>query len=289
MTPLPRVDFDPAVCAECAAPLYGPYCHRCGQRRLGPEDRTLRHLVGEAMASLTNLDGRWVRSLGLLMFDSGTLSRAWIEGRRRSYLPPFSLFLLVNLVFFVAPPMTDFDLHLGDHLGQPFYGEWARGQVQERLATDRIDYDALAERFGEASSNVAKSLVILHVPVLALVLLVAFGGRRWTLAEHTVVALHLFAFLLLAAQLLAWVLFPAMAWILSLLPGGGGRAPPVGLVAVAILVVAWFRALRRAYGLGRLRAAGLLAASLVGLAVAHLLYRWVQFALVMAWVAGGPG
>ncbi|MEQ9569935.1 MAG: DUF3667 domain-containing protein [Longimicrobiales bacterium] len=279
--------FDPALCAQCSAPLAGTYCHRCGQRRLGPEDRTLGHLLREALASWTNLEGRWIRSLVALVFDTGALSRAWIEGRRRSYLAPFSLFLLVNLVFFVAPPMTDFDLHLDDHLGQPFYGERARAQVGARIAAEDVAYDIFAERFGEASSNVAKSLVILHVPVLALALLVAFGGRRWTAAEHAVVALHLFAFLLLAAQLVNWVVLPVVGWLAGLLPEGLGGLPPVGIIALAILMVGWFRALRRAYDLGRAPAAGLLVVAVVGLGVAHLLYRWVQFALVMALVSAG--
>lgn len=240
--------------------------------------------MGEALASWVNLEGRWLRSLTLLVVDTGTLSRAWIEGRRRRYLPPFSLFLLVNLVFFLAPPMTDFDLHLSDHLGQPVYGEWARGQVGERLAADGADFDRFAERFGETSSNVSKSLVFLHVPVLALVLLAAFRGRVWTAAEHTVVAVHLFAFLLLAAPLLNWVGFPILSWAAGLIPGLQGRLPSIGLVGLGILLVAWYRAVVRAYGVGRRGAAGLLATLVAGLAVAHLTYRFLQFALVMALV-----
>lgn len=278
-------DFDPSACAQCGTALAGPWCHACGQRRLGPEDRRMGHLVGEALASWTNLEGRWFRSLVALVFDTGRLSRAWIEGRRRSYLPPVSLFLLVNLAFFVAPPMNDFDLHLDDHLGQPFYGESARDRVGQLVEAEETTYEAFARRFGDASSNVAKSLVILHVPVLALALLAAFAGRRWTLAEHTVVALHLFAFLLLAAQILNWVAVPAVTGLVGWLPAARGWVPPMGLIALGVLVVGWFRAVRRAYGLRLLRSGATLAAAVVGLAVAHLLYRWVQFTLVMALVS----
>ncbi|MBT8335019.1 MAG: DUF3667 domain-containing protein, partial [Gemmatimonadetes bacterium] len=128
-----------------------------------------------------SLEGRWLRSLALLVVDTGRLSRAWLTGRRQRFLRPFSLFLLVNLIFFVAPPMTDFDLALSDHLGQPVYGDWATEQVRGQLEEEGVQFEALQERYAGASSNVAKSLVVLHVPVLALFLWGAFLGRRWTL------------------------------------------------------------------------------------------------------------
>ncbi|NNK62862.1 MAG: DUF3667 domain-containing protein, partial [Gemmatimonadetes bacterium] len=41
-----------------------------------------------------SLEGRWLRSLALLVVDTGRLSRAWLTGRRQRFLRPFSLFLL---------------------------------------------------------------------------------------------------------------------------------------------------------------------------------------------------
>jgi hypothetical protein len=251
----------------------GEFCHECGQRRLRAEDRHLRHLLAEALSSLLSLEGRWLRSLGLLAADSGRLSRAWLTGRRRRYLKPFSLFLLVNLIFFVAPPMTDFDLALSDHLGQPVYGDWATEQVRERLDGEGVTFDALAAQYSGASSNVAKSLVVLHVPVLALFLWAAFLGRRWTLAEHVVVAFHLFGFVLLAALILGWIVFPAATVLL-------GSEPAPALAAGPVLIVAWWRGLRRGYGVGRAHCAALLVMAVLGLAVAHFFYRGAQFALV---------
>lgn len=209
----------------------------------------------------------------MLVVDTGRLSRAWLGGRRQRYLRPFSLFLLVNLIFFVAPPMTDFDLALSDHVGQPGYGNWAAEQVRERLAEEATTFDALQERYAQASSNVAKSLVVLHVPVLALFLWLGFFGRRWTPAEHVVVALHLFGFMLLAAMLLGWIVFPAANAIL-------GSEPSPVVTAGPVLLVAWWRGLRRAYGAGRTHVTALLALAIFGLGIAHLVYRGVQFALV---------
>lgn len=278
----PATIFDPTLCAECGTALLGDYCHACGQRRLSDDDRRLKHLVGEALASFTSLEGRWARSLGLLVTDTGALSRAWLAGQRQRYLRPFSLFLMVNLLFFVAPPMTDFDLHLSDHFGQPFYGGWAQSQVGERLAAEGISFEDYSARFGRESSTVSKTLIIVHVPVLALFLMLGVLGRRWTYAEHVVVALHLFAFALLAAQLLTWVLLPALGAAARVLPLLSAVQPRIGFVALALIVVAWWRALRRAYGQGAMRAAATMAVAVVGLGVAHLLYRAVQFALVFA-------
>ena len=275
-----------AVCAECGTVLQGAYCHACGQRRLGPEDRRLPHLLGQALSALTDLEGRWLRSLWLLAVDTGALSRAYLEGRRQRYLKPISLFLLVNLLFFLSPPVSDFDLHLQDHFDQPVYGEWAQAYTQRAVEASGTTLDAYTSRFLAESSQVAKSLVILHVPVLAVFLMLGVGFRRWYYAEHVVVALHVFAFLLLAAQLLNWVIFPALSWVVTLTSSSSvsSALPRVAGLAVVAAFVLYSRGVVRAYAVPWRRAFPPVAAALVGLIVSHLLYRFVQFVIVSSLV-----
>src|SRR4249919_3455249 len=105
-----------AICRNCGAQMAGAYCHDCGQKRLGSGDRGLGHLLGEAFHQVTDVDGRLLRSLRLLLFSPGTLSREYLDDRRARYSSPISLFLLANVLYFFAPALTDFNLPFADQV-----------------------------------------------------------------------------------------------------------------------------------------------------------------------------
>lgn len=278
-------------CALCGTPLTGRYCHACGQKRIEPGDRTLAHLLGAFWRELTSLDGRWWASFRDLVLAPGRLSAAWIEGRPQRYLLPVTLFLLVNVLYFLRAPMTDFNLSLLDQACLQPWSAWVVEWVTPRIAPESFDcarkpaddsrLATLAARYGELSDEVSRSFVIAHVPVLALFLFLLGGWRRHHYADHLVVALHLMAFLLLYAIVLVPV-----AWLLIALAGPGeivGTAFRIGLALV--LFAHWTLTVRRAYGLGWPRTLIAPAVLVVGLGISHFTYRWAQFWIV-AWQLG---
>ncbi|MDR6990673.1 DUF3667 domain-containing protein [Luteimonas sp. 3794] len=103
-------------CPNCGAPLYGAYCAACGQPRLRDADRRFMHLLRQVFGALTNLDNRVWRSFRALFFRPGLLSADYIAGRRARWLPPISLFVIANLLFFLAPPLSDFTLPFDDQV-----------------------------------------------------------------------------------------------------------------------------------------------------------------------------
>jgi hypothetical protein len=54
------------------------------------------------MEGITHSDSRLWRSLKILLFRPGELTLEYIRGRRSAYLPPFRLYLVLSLLFFVA-------------------------------------------------------------------------------------------------------------------------------------------------------------------------------------------
>jgi hypothetical protein len=95
--PLPQT----LVCANCHAPLAGEYCGTCGQRH-EPHVHTLAHFAGEAFESISHADSRLWRTLWYLLSRPGFLTREFFAGRRVSYLPPFRLYLVISVVFFLV-------------------------------------------------------------------------------------------------------------------------------------------------------------------------------------------
>jgi hypothetical protein len=91
----------PAACANCGAPIGGAYCTRCGQETAIalPTARTfLRDAAGRYVA----LDGRLWRTLFALFFRPGFLTREYLAGRRRRYVRPGRLFLVLSIAMFAV-------------------------------------------------------------------------------------------------------------------------------------------------------------------------------------------
>ena len=96
-------------CKNCGADITGRYCPACGQHA-DVSIPSLHKLFVEALGDLYNFDSRLWRSLGLLLFKPGRLTRAYLEGRRARYVPPFRLYVVLSLTFFfLLAVLPDFD------------------------------------------------------------------------------------------------------------------------------------------------------------------------------------
>jgi hypothetical protein len=99
-------DTPEGVCANCATDLQGPVCHRCGQ--LDDEyHRPVRGLVGELIEGLFALDGRVARTIPNLLGRPGRVTRDYLKGKRARYMPPFRLYIIASLIFFLLVPGID--------------------------------------------------------------------------------------------------------------------------------------------------------------------------------------
>jgi hypothetical protein len=87
-------------CKNCDGPLTGRYCANCGQRADVHVPST-RELVHEALEGLTHSDSRLWRTLFLLWFRPGALTEEFLAGRRAVSLPPFRLYLIISVTFFL--------------------------------------------------------------------------------------------------------------------------------------------------------------------------------------------
>ena len=88
-------------CLNCGEVLTGQHCSHCGQRakvRVLSLGGLLRDLFGD----LTEFDSRIWRTLIPLAFRPGVLTAEYLRGRRTHYTPPFRMYLVLSVVFFLA-------------------------------------------------------------------------------------------------------------------------------------------------------------------------------------------
>ena len=89
------------ACRNCGARIEDRFCSTCGQ--LGADfQRPVWDLVASSIGDMFALDGRLWRSLPMLLLRPGRMTREYIEGRRARFVPPFRLFLLTSVIFFLT-------------------------------------------------------------------------------------------------------------------------------------------------------------------------------------------
>ena len=94
----------PARCPSCGAAIDGRFCAACGEKRVTAHDYSITHFAEHVLESLTHFDFKSLRAVRTLVTRPGRLTRDYLDGRRRGYIGPIQLFVIVNVVFALVGP-----------------------------------------------------------------------------------------------------------------------------------------------------------------------------------------
>lgn len=98
--PLEKGHFAEGTCLNCGTELTGAHCHACGQK--AHLHRTIGAFVHDLMHGALHLDGKIWRTLPLLAFKPGQLTRRYIDGERMRFVSPMALFLFSVFLMFAV-------------------------------------------------------------------------------------------------------------------------------------------------------------------------------------------
>jgi len=91
-------------CLNCGTRLVGDYCHGCGQR--GHVHRSLHAFGHDLLHGVFHFEGKIWRTLPMLAWRPGELTRRYIQGQRASFVSPIALFLFCVFIMFAVLSMT---------------------------------------------------------------------------------------------------------------------------------------------------------------------------------------
>ena len=136
-------------CLNCGAELTGAYCARCGQQ--AHVHRTIHAFWHEFLHGVLHFEGKIWRTLPLLAWRPGELTRRYIAGERARFVSPIALFLFSVFTMFavfslVGGPFDSPQGVLADaraEAEQDFRRDQARQQA--RLEELRAERQQLAE------------------------------------------------------------------------------------------------------------------------------------------------
>lgn len=126
------------ACLNCGAALIGDYCHACGQR--AHVHRSLHAFLHDLLHGVFHFEGKIWRTLPMLVWRPGELTRRYIEGQRATFVSPIALFLFSVFLMFAAVSL----------LGSMELSEQARKGIAEELRTEQGKLAKLEAERGEA-------------------------------------------------------------------------------------------------------------------------------------------
>jgi hypothetical protein len=154
------------ICANCATPLTGAFCHGCGQK--AHVHRSVLHLGEEFLHGILHFDTKAWRTLPMLVFKPGQLTRRYLDGQRTRYVSPLALFLFMMFFMFFVGSYTNGGVGKSDKVRVGI------AELQDDLAKNRSrladaqaalekgvasgkDQQALAEEVADARGAVSQS------------------------------------------------------------------------------------------------------------------------------------
>jgi hypothetical protein len=257
----------PEACLNCQQALGEPrprFCPACGQET-NVKPPTLREFAQQFGGAYFATEGALWRTLKLLLFKPGDLTRQYLGGRRKHFVLPLRLYLTISVMVLLAMRLganLDIKTNAGGSLKSVTPAEMAREmhdfsvievgsgraglkqgaffcenlpgwlcrRLQRRLDVDPKAFAAQVAELPERFIERFGSAMFLMVPLFALGLKLLYLKRGLRYTEHLVFALHLHAFWFIA---LACTLVPFK---------------PVSGLAVMAMPVYAFLAARRVYG-----------------------------------------
>lgn len=218
-------------CKNCDSPLAANFCPQCGQKNIDLE-RPLPELFVEAIREAFDIDGRALQTLWTLIRRPGVLTSEFLAGRRRLYSPPFRLYLVISVLFFVI-------------------AAWVAGRGILLNEGQTLEADAAGQ--ARLFADYVPRLMFILLPAFALLLKVAFWQRLYF--DHLIHSLHLHSAAYIAIALMLPLEEPAT---------GLGLATVIQALLFVYLLASFVISLQHVYHTTWLVAAGKAAGILLG-------------------------
>ncbi len=89
-------------CANCNTALVGVHCHECGQKKINPNEFSLKRFLAQVFGDITDIESsKAFKTVKAMLTRPGLLTTEYLAGRRSSYIGPVKLYLLFSALYFL--------------------------------------------------------------------------------------------------------------------------------------------------------------------------------------------
>lgn len=224
------------ACPNCDTVLLGLHCHECGQKKINPNEFSLKRFLARVVNDFTDLESNKIlKTLAAMVMRPGLLTTEYLAGRRGNYIGPVKLYLTFSALYFLFA-----------------WGALAeiRGGATTRTASMRmvvnvarkrsVEPIVLAEKVHQKAEKYATAFRFFSVLISGTFLAALYFRMNKYYVEHLVFSLYYYSFDFFCKSVFALVFIAAAAV--------GFKLPPQVLnlfYPIALLYLAF--ALKRVY------------------------------------------
>ena len=140
-------------CLNCGTTLIGPFCSACGQK--AHIHRSVRAFFQDFLSSLFNLEGKMWRTLQMLAWRPGEMTRRYIAGERARFISPIALYLFTVFAMFAV---LNFTGTLGGH-GKNFKNDLQTDIAENQTKIAKLEADrGIAVAAGKDVTNIDRKI-----------------------------------------------------------------------------------------------------------------------------------
>ena len=132
-------------CLNCGCKLVGDFCHCCGQK--AHVHRSLRAFLADFIAGIMNFEGKFWRTLPMLAWRPGEMTRRYIAGERARYISPVALYLFTVFAMFAV-------LNFSGAIGPgPIGGAGMQNALKAEIASEQVKLANLEKQRAAAAAS----------------------------------------------------------------------------------------------------------------------------------------
>lgn len=183
-------------CASCGNSFQGKFCNKCGEKVLNDKDKSVLHFFEEFVHVLTHADSKFLKSLKLLMVKPGFLTREYLDGRRKKYASPLTMFLIANVIYLLVHGIDGLNSrYVSQMKGQPYSSNIV--QATEKKKTERKWTDKeMEEHYNAKTDKVSKLLLIVLIFLFAIPVSLIFYNKKYYFFDHMIFATEFINFII---------------------------------------------------------------------------------------------
>jgi hypothetical protein len=177
-------------CPNCGTMLLGSHCHDCGQKKINPNEFSLRQFLRRVANDFTDLESNKVfRTLQAMLARPGLLAVEYLAGRRNNYIGPVKLYLTFSALYFLFAWTVLSEVRGGSAQ------RTARSPMTVSMAKQRgMDPAVLTDKIYQKAEKYATALRFFSVLISGTFLAALYFRMRKYYVEHLVFSLYYYSF-----------------------------------------------------------------------------------------------
>lgn len=224
------------ACPNCETVLLGVHCHECGQKRINPNEFSLKRFLARVFNDFTDLESNKIlKTLSAMLRRPGLLTAEYLAGRRCNFIGPVKLYLTFSALYFLFAWGTLAEIRGGAT------DRTARMPMVVNIARKRgVEPIVLADKVHQKAEKYATGLRFFSVLISGTFLAALYFRTKKYYVEHLVFSLYYYSFDFFCKSVFALVFIAAAAAGLKLPAQALNLFYPIALLYLAF-------ALKRVY------------------------------------------